>query len=80
MIVKSNKIAPSRPTLATLEKLCAKYGVKISKYGHGEDSYMLIDIATNTVAAPLPMTFVEIELWLDNLEARKNLEEADVTH
>lgn len=64
-------------TLQALKRRAEKFGMMIRKYERGEDSYMLVDIATNAVVAPSPMTLIELSLWLGDLEARKNLEETD---
>ena len=60
-----------KPTLAQLKKRAKKFGMTIRKYKRGEDGYLLVDVYTNAVAAPEPMTLDEIELWLDDLDAQQ---------
>ena len=42
------------------------HDLMIRKDGNG--GYMLVDIDTNALAAPGPMTLEEVELWLDDLD------------
>lgn len=55
-------------TLGQLKSKAKKHDMTIYKYERGEDSYMLVDIYLNAVAAPAPMTLEEVEAWLDDLD------------
>lgn len=56
------------PTFGQLQYRAKKHGMTIRKYRRGEeDSYMLIDISKNAIVAPAPMTLVQINLWLNDL-------------
>lgn len=41
-------------------------GLMIRKDGHG--GYLLVDISTNAMAAPGPMTLEQVEMWLEEVE------------
>lgn len=57
------------PTVGQLQYRAKKHGLTIRKFKRGEeDSYMLGDISINAVAAPAPMTLVQVELWLNDLD------------
>ena len=70
---KPMKFIGYKPTLAQLKRRAKKYGMTIRKYKRGEDSYLLVDVYTNAVAAPEPMTLAEIERWLDDLDAQQEI-------
>lgn len=53
-------------TLNQLKTRAKHHDMMIRKDGHG--GYILVDIYTNTLAAPGPMTLEEVELWLDDLD------------
>ena len=55
-------------TLSQLKTRAKKYGMRIRVYERGEDSYMLVDVQTNSVVAPYPMTLEQMEQWLDDLD------------
>lgn len=69
------RIKSPDPTIAQLEKRAEKFGMTIYK-AHGKDSYLLIDVATNAVVSPEPMTLAELELELDDFDAQEILEQA----
>ncbi len=52
----------------SLEGRAKNHGLKIRKCNRDEDSFMLVDIAANTVTAPAPMTLEQVEKWLDDLD------------
>lgn len=57
------------PTLGQLQYRAKKHNLTIRKFKRGEiDSYKLIDDRTNTVVAPAPMTIVQVENWLNDLD------------
>ena len=57
------------PTLGQLQYRAKKHGITIRKFKRGEeDSYMLIGISKDEIIALGPMTLVEIELGLNDLE------------
>lgn len=41
----------------------------ISKDGQG--NYMLVDISTNSLVAPAPMSIEQVEQWLDDLDKQQ---------
>lgn len=56
--------------LCGLKRKAKKYGLVIRRYERRDpDSYMLVNAQLNAVAAPVPMTLEQIELWLDDLAA-----------
>ena len=57
-----------KPSLSELKTKAKEHGLKIRKNERGEDSFMLVDIAANTVTAPAPMTLEQVENWLDDLD------------
>ena len=64
-------------TLYQLRKRAKAHDLLISScYRHdlGYDAYMLVDIATNTLAAPAPMTLAQIETTLEALDKQADLE------
>lgn len=65
------RIKSPEPTIAQLNKRAEKFGMTIYK-AHGEDSYLLIDVATSDIVTPLPLTFEELTACLDDKE-QKNL-------
>ena len=70
--MKPFKMQNAKPaTRAQLQKRAEKYGMTIRK--RGEDSYLLVDVYTNAVAAPEPMTLAEIEHELDDLDAQQEI-------
>ena len=71
--VKPMKFIGYKPTLAQLKRRAKKYGMTIRKYKRGEDSYLLVDVYTNAVAAPEPMTLAEIERELDDFDAQQEI-------
>lgn len=52
----------------SLESRAKNHGLKIRKCKRDEDSFILVDIAANTVTAPAPMTLEQVEKWLDDLD------------
>ena len=56
-------------TLSSLKRRAEKYGMTIRK--RGEDSYLFVDLDTNAVVAPEPMTLAEIERELDDFDAQQ---------
>ena len=60
-------------TLSTLKRRAEKYDMTIHKYERGEDSYLLVDVYTNVVVAPEPMTLAEIERELDDFDAQQEI-------
>lgn len=63
-------------TLNQLKTRANKHGLTIRKYERNEDSYMLVDVSYNAIAAPAPMTLAQVELWLDDLDdLQSNTEE-----
>lgn len=56
----------------TIEQLKTKAKTRdmmIRKDGKG--GYMLVDISTNTLSAPGPMTLEQVENWLDDLDRQQ---------
>jgi len=62
-------------TINKLKTRAKKYGLAIRKYERGEDSYVLVDISYNVIAAPYPMTLEQVEMWLDDLDEQSDAEE-----
>jgi|GEM_PF-1840918 len=57
------------PTVGQLQYRAKKHSMTIRKFKRGEvDSYMLVEDRTNAVVAPAPMTLVQIESWLNDLD------------
>lgn len=53
-------------TFADLKTRAKAHDLMIRKDGKG--GYFLLDIYINALAAPGPMTFEEVEMWLDDLD------------
>lgn len=56
-------------TLNQLKTRAARHDLMIRKDGHGD--YLLVDIQTNGLAAPGPMTLDQVEAWLDDLDMQQ---------
>ena len=60
-------------TLFQLKRRAFKNGLKIIRRREcAAEIYMLVDIETDTVAAPNMMTLEDIEAWLEDVEAHKS--------
>lgn len=55
-------------TIAQLKTRAKMHNIAIRKYERGEDSYILVDMATNAVVATYPLTKEQVESWLDDLD------------
>ncbi len=53
-------------TINQLKARAKAYGMLIRMDGKG--GYRLIDISTNALAAPEPMSIEQVEQWLDDLD------------
>ena len=65
-------------TLYQLKKRAKAHDLSIHscyRSGLSHDDFMLVDIATNTLAAPAPMTLAQVESWLDDLDDQKRIED-----
>lgn len=52
--------------LNKLKARAKRHDMRVRKHRNG--GYYLVDICTNTLAAPEPMTLEEVKLWLDDLD------------
>ena len=58
-----------KPSLSELKTKAKEHGLMICKNERGEDSFMLVDMQTNFVQDPYPLTLEEIEATIDNLDS-----------
>ncbi len=56
-------------TINQLKTRAKAYEMMIKKDGKG--NYMLVDISTNCLATPAPMSIEEVENWLDDLDLQQ---------
>ena len=60
-------------TIDQLKRQARKHGLKIiRRREYAAEIYMLVDIETNTVAAPNMMTLEDIAAWLEDIDVHKD--------